>query len=125
MLLEDVARTTATLRRLKDLGIKLAIDDFGTGFSSLNYLKRLPVDMLKIDRSFVAGIGKNRQDMAIVQTVVFLARALGLEVTAEGVETPLQMRLLRALKCDFGQGYLFAKPLPVDRIDTLLSQQLP
>ena len=98
------------LRALKALGLKLAIDDFGTGFSSLSYLKRFPVDVLKVDQSFVAGLGQDDGDSAIVRAVIELAHALGLTAVAEGVETAGQMAALRRLGCDTAQGYYFDAP---------------
>jgi EAL domain-containing protein (putative c-di-GMP-specific phosphodiesterase class I) len=108
------------LRALKALGVRLAIDDFGTGYSSLSYLKRFSVDTLKIDRSFVDGLGNDIQDTAIVQSVITLARALNLTTTGEGIETPSQQEHLRALGCDAGQGFLFARPIPAREIEELL-----
>jgi diguanylate cyclase (GGDEF)-like protein/PAS domain S-box-containing protein len=104
--------TIQTFQALRGLGVRLAIDDFGTGYSSLAYLKRFPVDTLKIDRSFVDGVASDEQDAAIVRSVVALARTLGLRVTAEGIETPSQLEALRALSCDEGQGYFFQRPQP-------------
>ena len=97
------------LERLRDLGISLALDDFGTGYSSLSYLKMLPVQQLKIDRSFVEGIGRNTGDEAIIRTIMELARSLGFEVVAEGVETVEQADFLAALGCEQLQGYLHGK----------------
>ena len=114
--LEDVDATAATLRDLKALGLRLAIDDFGTGFSGLGALKRSPVDTIKLDRSFVAGLGHDPKDTAIVQAVVTLASALGPTVTAEGIETVEQLAALRELGCDHGQGFLFAAPLPAEAV---------
>ena len=119
--MQDAPSTLAKLEALKRLGVHLAIDDFGTGYSSLGYLKRFPVDTLKIDRSFVNGIGRDVEDTAIVRAVITVAKSLGLAVTAEGIETETQLGELRALGCDRGQGYLFARPVPADRIPPLLA----
>jgi len=111
-LTDDVEQTAATLHRLKELGVTLAMDDFGVGYSSLGLLRSLPVDALKIDRSFVARLLDGPEDEAIVAAVVSLARALDLEVVAEGVELGGQLERLRALGCDAAQGFYFARPLP-------------
>jgi diguanylate cyclase (GGDEF)-like protein len=116
-----LAGNTATLDRLRGLGAKISIDDFGMGYSSLAYLKRLPADSLKIDRSFVRGLGEDEEDTAIVHMIIELAHTLGLEVVAEGVEREEQARLLRDMGCDMAQGYHFAKPLPPEGIPALLS----
>lgn len=118
--MRDVEATIATLSQLKGLGIQLAIDDFGTGYSSLAYLKRLPLDVLKIDRSFVKGIGQNREDTAIVRAIISLAKSLGLTITGEGIESAEQAALLGAWACDRGQGYLFGKPVPAHETAALL-----
>jgi diguanylate cyclase (GGDEF)-like protein len=120
VVMHDAPTTLAKLEALKALGVQLAIDDFGTGYSSLGYLKRFPVDTLKIDRSFVKGIGQNVEDSAIVRAVITVAKSLGLSVTAEGIESADQLEHLRALGCDHGQGYYFAKPMPSDRVPALL-----
>ncbi len=114
--MKDTAAAEAIMHALKRLGVKLAIDDFGTGYSSLHYLKRFPVDTLKIDRSFIDGLGADEQDTAIVQSVVALAKTLRLETTAEGIETTIQQSQLRVLHVEHGQGYLFARPLPAEEL---------
>jgi EAL domain-containing protein (putative c-di-GMP-specific phosphodiesterase class I) len=111
VVMRDVESTITTLWRLKELGIRIAIDDFGTGYSSLGYLKRLPVDVLKIDRSFVSGLGHNPEDAAIVRAIIAMAKSLSLAVTGEGVESEEQANLLKAWGCDRGQGYYYGKPL--------------
>jgi diguanylate cyclase (GGDEF)-like protein/PAS domain S-box-containing protein len=123
VVMQDVEASTATLRQMTDLGIHLVIDDFGTGYSSLSYLKRLPVDTLKIDRSFVDGLGHDSHDDAIVRSVIALAKSLSLSVTAEGIETAEQLRHLRELRCDDGQGYYFARPLWADAARAMLAQE--
>ena len=112
------------LRRLRDRGHYIAIDDFGTGYSSLAYLKDLPVEILKIDRGFVAGLGSDAHDAAIVASIMSLAHAMGLHVVAEGIETPRQVAELRALGCSVGQGYLFARPAPPRRFEVLREKGL-
>jgi EAL domain-containing protein (putative c-di-GMP-specific phosphodiesterase class I) len=112
---------TAALDRLRALGIRISLDDFGSGYSSLSYLKRLPTDILKIDRSFTKGLGLEIEDTAIVQTVVDLAHILGMEVVAEGVEVEEQETLLKEMGCDFGQGYHFSRPLPPEAASELLN----
>jgi len=114
--------TVETLRRLKGLGVGLAIDDFGTGYSSLAYLKRFPVDALKIDRAFVAGVRRETADASIVGAVVGLGHALGLAVVAEGVETADEAAQVRALGCGQGQGYHFARPLPRAEAEALVAR---
>ncbi len=122
LVLQDTGVTAATLAALKALGVHLAIDDFGTGYASLSYLKRFPADMLKIDRSFVDGLGQDTQATAIVRSLVALARTLALDVTGEGIETATQRAALLELGCEQGQGYLFARPLPPAETDALLAQ---
>jgi len=111
VLMEDTQASVATLERLKTLGVGIAIDDFGTGYSSLHYLKRFPIDTLKIDHSFVSDIPRDHDDATITQAIIGLARNLRLNVIAEGVETKEQLAFLRANHCDQGQGYLFSAPL--------------
>jgi EAL domain-containing protein (putative c-di-GMP-specific phosphodiesterase class I) len=107
------------LRQLRDLGVHLVLDDFGTGYSSLSYLKHLPLDTIKVDRSFVAGLD-GTADRSIVDAVIALAHGLGIGVVAEGIETASQLERLRELGCDLGQGYLFSRPVPADRVARLL-----
>jgi len=109
------------LDRLKVLGVRIAIDDFGTGYSSFSYLRRFPVDILKIDQSFVAGLETDAEAHAIVHAIVDLGHTLGLEVVAEGVETEGQLGRLREMGCDFAQGYLLARAVPAARIHDFLS----
>jgi EAL domain-containing protein (putative c-di-GMP-specific phosphodiesterase class I) len=119
LIMRDTERSIATLRKLKNFGITIAIDDFGTGYSSLSYLRKLPLDVLKIDRSFVQGIGMSAEDDAIVRAIISMAQALGLSVTAEGIETSEQAALLREWSCQTGQGYLFSRPLPAEEFVAL------
>jgi len=110
--LKNVKETAAILRMLNDTGVHLSIDDFGTGYSSLCYLKRLPFQTLKIDRSFVRDIGVDSDDAAITAAMIAMAHNLDIRVIAEGVETNAQLRFLREQNCDMAQGYLFSQPLP-------------
>jgi len=124
--MEDIERNIERLKTLRDLGVTISIDDFGTGYSSLNYLARLPMDTLKIDRSFVADMAQSQESRTIVSTIMSLAHALGLKVVAEGVETEDQLNLLRLLKCDEVQGFLLGRPVPsgqVARFDTPLKMR--
>ena len=116
--MEDVKHSIASLQAIRAMGITIAIDDFGTGFSSLSYLAKLPVDTLKIDRSFVIDMTDGPEGLALVSTIINLAHSLKLKVVAEGVETEEQSRLLRLLDCDEMQGYLFSKPVPCDIFET-------
>ncbi len=112
VLVLDIVRIGETMQRIRDLGVHMALDDFGTGYSSLLYLKGLPIDRLKVDRSFVAGLGSSGQDPTIVSTVVDLAHKLGLRVVAEGVETEAELRAVGDMGCDEAQGYLLGRPGP-------------
>ena len=116
-LMADVKASTVALRNLRSLGLHLAVDDFGTGYSSLTYLKRFPVEAIKIDRTFVAGLGLDSEDTTIVEAVVNLGHSFGIAVVAEGLETPLQLSRLRQLGCDRGQGYLFGRPRPASIVE--------
>jgi diguanylate cyclase (GGDEF)-like protein len=121
-LMEDVAASTATLSSLKELGLALALDDFGTGYSSLRALQHFPVDVVKIDRSFVEPIEHDPQEAAIVAAVISLSHALGLRTVAEGIETVAQVDRLRALGCDLAQGFYFARPSPPEDLATLVRE---
>ena len=121
-LMEDADGTLSTLRALRDAGIRLALDDFGTGWSSLSYLRRLPLTTLKVDQSFVHGIPDDQESMAIIRTIVSLAKNLGFSVTAEGIETAGQMQAIRELCCDKAQGHYCSKPIPFGELLALLDQ---
>lgn len=123
MLLADETVAIAALNTLRAAGVRIVIDDFGTGYSALSYLNQLPVDGLKIDRSFVHGLGREREKGAIVRATIAFARGLGLVVTAEGIETEAQLRQLVGLHCDRGQGFLFARPLDADVVGSLLASR--
>ena len=123
VLMEDAESTSGALRELKSLGVSLAVDDFGTGYSSLIYLKRFPVDELKVDRTFVAGLLGNAEDAAIVAAVVNLAHTLGVKAVAEGVESSAQAARLIELGCDFGQGYHFGRPMPAETLPLHLGME--
>jgi len=116
----DTAATLSRLFQLKSLGVRLAVDDFGTGYSSFAYLRRFPVDILKIDKSFVDGVATEPTASALVDAMIRIGKTLRLETVAEGVEKPDQAERLRSLECDLGQGYLFARPLPSETISELL-----
>jgi EAL domain-containing protein (putative c-di-GMP-specific phosphodiesterase class I) len=120
IVLENVEDTISKMREIKNLGVDFAMDDFGTGYSSLQYLKRLPLNQIKIDQSFVRDIATDPNDAAIVQTIIAMAQALGLDVIAEGVETEEQHRFLRLRGCHAFQGYLFSKPVPLEQFEALL-----
>jgi len=119
-LMRDVDKSLERLAALKALGVTLAIDDFGTGYSSLAYLQRFPIDALKIDKSFVNGLGTENHDTRIVGAIVSLARALDLRTIAEGVETANQLEALALMGCDQAQGYLLGRPLPLEQLDEML-----
>jgi len=117
LIMEDVSHTIGSLHEIRAMGVTIAIDDFGTGFSSLSYLSKLPVDTLKIDRSFIIDMTAGPQGLSLVSTIINLAHALKLKVVAEGVETDEQARLLRLVNCDEFQGNLFSQPLPGDVLE--------
>jgi EAL domain-containing protein (putative c-di-GMP-specific phosphodiesterase class I) len=123
--LSDRASSFRALTELSLAGVRVAIDDFGIGYSSLDHLRNLPADVLKIDRSFVRGMSPNSSDTALVAAALALGRAMDLEVVAEGIETEQQASVLRALGCPIGQGRLFARPLPPEELDLLLEAGAP
>jgi EAL domain-containing protein (putative c-di-GMP-specific phosphodiesterase class I) len=122
VVMADTAATMATLNLFRECGVRIALDDFGTGYSSLGYLKRMPLGNLKVDQSFVMGLPDDLESYAIVRAILAMAKSLGLSVTAEGVETMEQARVLRGMACDSLQGYFFSKPVPAAEIPALLSQ---
>ena len=113
-LMQDPEQATRIVRALSRSGFRVAIDDFGTGYSSLAYLTRFPLSALKIDRSFVKDMARDKTDATIVRTIIEMAQSLALTVVAEGVETKEQARLLQVLRCEQAQGHLFAKPMPAE-----------
>ena len=112
----DPAHALAILSMLQSMGVRLSIDDFGTGYSSLTHLRQLPIDEIKIDKSFVSGMTESEADHAIVRTVIDLARNLGKQVCAEGVETEAQWKRLVEMECDLAQGYWISRPLPAEQL---------
>ena len=119
--MQDAELAITRLNELKALGIRLAIDDFGTGYSSLSYLRRFPVDILKIDKSFVDGVGQLGKERELAQSIIELGQTLNLEIVAEGVERSDQLGWLKSRNCDLAQGFLFAKALDAETISALLS----
>jgi len=120
MLQENIEETILTMTALKAIGVKFALDDFGTGFSSLQYLKILPLDQLKIDQSFVRDLAIDSNDQAIVRTIILMAQSLNLEVIAEGVETEDQLQILKDNGCNYFQGYLLGRPVPLEQFEAAL-----
>jgi EAL domain-containing protein (putative c-di-GMP-specific phosphodiesterase class I) len=121
-IMQNVEQTIKQLTELKQLGVVLSLDDFGTGYSSLSYLTRFPLDTLKVDRSFIHNLGEGKLDATLVTTIVAMAKSLGLKVVAEGVETESQKDFMTELDCDAGQGFLFAKPMPAEELEQLLTK---
>jgi EAL domain-containing protein (putative c-di-GMP-specific phosphodiesterase class I) len=119
-LIPNLTPALGVLGSLRRLGVSLLMDDFGTGYSSLNYLHSFPFDVLKIDLSFVQRMTEGDQPLQIVRTIIELARVMGMDVVAEGIETIEQYRLLRQMKCRYGQGYLFARPMSAEAVTQLL-----
>jgi EAL domain-containing protein (putative c-di-GMP-specific phosphodiesterase class I) len=122
VLVEESASAAATLEALSEIGVHLVLDDFGTGYSSLAYLNRFPFNALKIDRSFVEGLGVEQERTAIVEAIIGMARALSLDAIAEGVENRAQLSELRRLGCDYAQGHLFSRPLPAEKVTSLIRE---
>jgi diguanylate cyclase (GGDEF)-like protein len=122
---DNIEAAVGLLTQLRETGVQLSIDDFGTGYSSLSYLQRFPIDTLKIDRSFVTQMMENEENLAIVRTIVALAQNLGMDVVAEGVETEDQLKLLRKLECENGQGFLFSTPLGGGQLNKFISDYIP
>jgi len=119
-LIPSVHTALEVLGGLRRLGVSLLMDDFGTGYSSLSYLHSFPFDVLKIDRSFVSRMNEGEQPLQIVRTIIELARVMGMDVVAEGIETVEQYRLLREMGCRYGQGFLFARPMSAEAVTQLL-----
>jgi EAL domain-containing protein (putative c-di-GMP-specific phosphodiesterase class I) len=122
MLLMGIERSVEILKAIRALGIKVAIDDFGTGFSSLSYLRQLPIDQIKLDRSFIQHLPEHKSDAAIVIAIIQMAKTLNLEVVAEGVETEEQAKFLTESKCSYLQGYYFAKPVSIEDLKVILDR---
>jgi EAL domain-containing protein (putative c-di-GMP-specific phosphodiesterase class I) len=125
VLMEEAESPTAILGTMQEHGLAIALDDFGTGYSSLSRLKRFPLDVLKIDRSFISGVDSNAADRAIVKATIDMAHAVGLTVVAEGVETREQADYLRAFGCDRAQGFLYSRPQPAEAITDVLTAASP
>jgi len=123
-LMDHVENAIYTMRKLKQMGISIAIDDFGTGYSSLSYLKRFPIDVLKVDRSFVMDIPNDVSDMEITAAVIAMAHKLNLRVVAEGIETKEQVDFLRSNRCEYGQGYLIARPMPINELEAYIQRPI-
>jgi EAL domain-containing protein (putative c-di-GMP-specific phosphodiesterase class I) len=122
LLLADTETTLETLHQLRALGVRISMDDFGTGYSSLSYLRSFPFDKIKIDRSFMHGLGEEKDSLAIIKAVIGLGQSLGMSTTAEGIETEEQLAAVRAQGCNEVQGFLFSPPLPQSGIDALFGR---
>ena len=120
VLIDDADHATSVLGKLRSLGVRVSIDDFGTGYASLTYLRKLPVDILKVDQTFVGGLADGGDDVGIVQTIVELADRLGLTVIAEGVEQEIQVERLREMGCRYAQGYYFCVPVSANELEERL-----
>ncbi|MHB1053864.1 MAG: EAL domain-containing protein [Thiobacillus sp.] len=124
LIMQDIEANIEKLRAIREMGVEVAIDDFGTGYSSFSYIAKLPVNALKIDRAFIIkNMASNADDLSIVSTIISLAHSLKMRVVAEGVETEEQARLLRVLKCDEIQGFLFSPGVPAEQIEPFLRER--
>ena len=123
LLLDASQEVSQQLTQMRQAGMHVAMDDFGTGYSSLSYLHRHPIDILKIDQAFVRDLGPGSPTLALCKAIIRMAHELGMQVVAEGVETPTQRDLLAAAGCDYGQGYLFARPMPAEVLDGWLRER--
>jgi len=124
LLMDDRSEVQDKLLAFRDAGIQVSLDDFGTGYSAMSYLQRFDIDYLKIDQSFVRNMVKNHGDQVIAEAIIVMAHKLGIKVVAEGVETEEQRKMLVAAGCDFGQGFLFAKPMPAAEFDRYLEHSI-
>jgi len=120
VMMRDTGSMVERLRALKALGVRIAIDDFGTGYSSLGYLQRFPVDVLKVDKTFIDGLGRGPQESVLAQGIIALGTSLSLRTVAEGIEEPEQLERLREMGCEFGQGFFLSRPLPARELTELL-----
>jgi EAL domain-containing protein (putative c-di-GMP-specific phosphodiesterase class I) len=120
----DIEQNLDIMRQLKAMGFIFSIDDFGTGYSSLVYLKQMSVDIIEIDRSFVSGMNDNSADIQIVSSTIAMVQKLGMQMVAEGIETSAQMKLLKGLHCEIGQGYFISRPIPYKYLYALLPESL-
>ena len=125
VLMRDADATRCRLEELKDLGVQIAVDDFGTGYSSLAYLRQFPVDSLKIDRSFIAGIARSAEARTLIHTLVQLGKTLGLRTVAEGVEDQAQLAELQREQCDHGQGFYYSRPVSAAAVEALFATDAP
>ena len=125
LVLDDIDDTIVKMNALRHIGVRFSMDDFGTGYSSLSSLKKLPLDQLKIDQSFVRDISIDRDDAIIIETIIAMANKLNMEVIAEGVETEAQRSFLELHDCQLYQGYLFSKPVPLEQFELLLKKNSP
>jgi len=121
--INDAESVASTLSQLKELGISVHLDDFGTGYSSLSYLRNLPMDVIKIDRTFIQMMDSETENPGLVRSIIYVAQEMGLKVVGEGIETANQMAMLESLGCDYGQGYLIARPLDREAAESFLAER--